>query len=237
MHLVMSTQNIVIWCYIHILLPDQQHYGILPEIKNPYVRGSTITKEKVMECLEEVSTFSLYPVQIRAKRRSIHTVHTGVIMLITLQEGSIATALTTPESTTRPRPPSVSDSKLCQRFDVNFIENEEHEVQLGTLFNPDLQSYKQDDAFIEILRCDVIALCSVACIHHENSPKTNTTRGLVSPLLPVLFTHNSPMSLQELNNEQELFCNISKPLFLALLWSIPNARRRAMNIYLGQNLT
>ncbi len=107
-------------------------------------------------------------------------------MLITLQEGSIADALIKPESATMPRPPSVSKSKLAQRFNMDLIEDEAHEVQLSTLFSPDLRDYGESSPFIRQLHRDVIALCSVACIHHENTPQSNTTEGLVSPLLAVL---------------------------------------------------
>ena len=110
------------------------------------------------------------------------------VMLITLQEGSIATALTKPESSTRLRPPSVSESKLAQRFITELIDDEEHEIQLATLFSPDLRHYKKGTPFIQQLLRDVIALCSVACIHHEKNPRTDTTRALVSPPLLVVFT-------------------------------------------------
>lgn len=72
--------NIVTWCYL-ISLPDEQHYGVYPNFRNPYMRGSTITKSEVKKCLDESCSFSLYPVQISAKGRSIHTVPTGMNML------------------------------------------------------------------------------------------------------------------------------------------------------------
>ena len=71
-------------CQLKVLLADEQHFGMFPEFKNPYMRGSTITEDAVVKCLQEISALSLYPVKISAKGRSIHTVPTGMNMLCSL---------------------------------------------------------------------------------------------------------------------------------------------------------
>jgi hypothetical protein len=101
-------------------------------------------------------------------------------MLITLQDGSISNALTKSESKKKSKPPPVSDQTLTQRFITKLVTDGDHEVQLSTLFSPDLDNYSENDDFIKALLNDVTTLFSIACIHHEKNPRTNTTGHFVS---------------------------------------------------------
>lgn len=39
-----------------------EHYGVYPTSANPYMRGTTITREFVLTCLKDVAQYALYPV-------------------------------------------------------------------------------------------------------------------------------------------------------------------------------
>lgn len=173
---------------------SEHHFGVLPEAKtnNPYVRGTNISNETVLECLQIAMCCNLqvvYPVIKDPSKICNHYISS--LSLFYYHQQQILRQPSHYLMKTMESPPPVSKIQRrfkCEAKDLQLeTTGDIIPMQLGTIFSPELSTYTSTHFFIHTLRRCLNSLCSVATLYHEKVFAPNTVGHMVKTVTPTLI--------------------------------------------------